>query len=289
MPTPRTAFPQVEEHEATGALAEAYTSMRGTLRVPWVMFAARCMARFGDYVPAAWEAARPVFGTVGLERASDEIRALAALPEPPPRVEVPDDVRAAVRALHYGNAKYLLLITAWSEGLHGRSSGGHDDGSWDTTALPGGAPADMPELTLVDPRTAGDDVLTLLDRIVDDHLHHGPASDFRVLAAWPEHLAALHHQVLAPVVRTVDYDLRARDLLHRARAIVGAFPTPAGLSPAQAGEVVDDTQRAALVAMLSMFQRFILDVTMDTTRLAQALDGPEEGLRSPYPTTSGKL
>ncbi len=295
-PAPRAAFPQVEEADATGTLAGAYADMRATLRVPWVMFAARALAPFGGFVPAAWERAAPVVGAAGFEAAADDIRA-AALHEPAPTGDLrralaeagvdADEVAAvrdAVRALHYGNSKYLLVLTAWAEGIQGRSSGGTDpDPAWDGSPLPRGTPADMPGLTLVDPRHASRDLLLLLDRVVDRHLHHGPASDFRVLAGWPAALDAIDREVLAPVVRTEPYDLAARALLHRARAAVHAFPQPAGLDPAEAGEVTSPRERAAVVSMLWMFQRFILDVTLDMARVTQALEGPAAARRNPFP------
>lgn len=51
--TAGVSFPQVEYAGATGALRECYDDMQSTLRVPWVMFAARSLAVFGGYVPAA--------------------------------------------------------------------------------------------------------------------------------------------------------------------------------------------------------------------------------------------
>lgn len=299
-PAPRAAFPQVEEHEAAGELAEAYAGMRASLRVPWVMFAARALAVLGDYVPAAWAAAQPVVTTHGFERAADRIRE-AAVPDAPPLHDLAaamaaagvseEDVAAvrdAVAALHYGNSKYLLLITAWSEGVHGRSSGGTSpDPGWDARPLRPGAPPGMPDLQLVDPRGASPEVLRLLDTVVDRHLHHGPASDFRALARWPDALAVLDREVLAPVVRGIEYDLAARSLLHEARATVRAFPQPAGLDPVAAGEVLSEADRAAVVAMLSMFQRFILDVTLDMALVAQAFDGTDAARANPFPPDAG--
>lgn len=297
-PVLRVAFPQVEEADAGGDLAHAYADMRATLRVPWVMFAARALACFGGYVPAAWAASRDVFGQVGLERAADTIRAAALLDDPPPP-GLPDAlrdagatdaeiaaVRDAVRTLHYGNAKYLLLITAWSEALHGRPGGTDPDPGWDAAPLPTGPPAGMPTLHLVHPRDLDPGTLTLLEQVVDGHLHHGPASDFRVLAAWPTSFAVIWRDVLAPVVRTPAYDAKARDLFAAARTTVRGFPTPAGISPQQAATVTGDVERAAAIAMLSMFQRFILDVTIDLARVSQALDGTQAARRNPFPPST---
>lgn len=303
----RPTFPQIEEADAAGDLAAAYTEMRATLRVPWVMFAARALAVFGGFVPAAWQAAQPVFATRGLEAAADEIRDTAVMSDPAPpdprpslaRAGIDEDtslpaIRAALDALNYGNPKYLLLITAWCEGIQGRSSGGTQTtggprprprtgtgtgtgpppAGFDTAPLPSGTPAGMPVLHLVDPAAASETVAGLLAEITDAHFHHGPASDFRVLANWPDALSVLHHEVLAPVVRTEAYDRTARALLDLARTRVAAFPAPAGLTAEQVAAVCSDTERAAVTAMLAMFQRFILDVTIDAVRLAHALTEP---------------
>lgn len=296
----RPHFPQIEQDQATGELAAAYNDMRATLRVPWVMFAARALAVFGGFVPAGWRAAQPVFATRGVEGAADEIRASAVLPgeepaDPRPalaRVGVDEttslpQIRAALDALNYGNPKYLLLITAWCEAIQGRSSGGTpkaDLGAgFDTAALPRGAPASMAELRLVDPTTVEPVVADLLSDITDTHFHHAPSSDFRVLANWPDALAVLHREVLAPVVRSESYDRTGRELLDLARRRVAAFPTAAGLDASQAKAVCTATELAAVTAMLSMFQRFILDVTIDMVRLTHALDGPERAASSPFP------
>lgn len=286
-------FPQVEYADSTGALRDCYDDMQSVLRVPWVMFAARSLAVFGGFVPAAWRAAAPVFGTDRVERAADELRTRAILPgdgppDPRPRLaglgfgrDQLDDVRGALDALNYGNVKYLLLITAWCEGIQGRSSGGALDQPV-PGALPAGTPADMPTLEMVDPGQVSDRVAQLLTRVTDLHLHHGPSSDFRVLAAWPDFLEVALDDVLGPVVRTPSYEATALDLLDRARAHVRAFPAPAGLSPQQALAACTETEVAAITGLLFLFQRFILDVTIDMIRCTQALDGSRAATSSRF-------
>lgn len=295
----RPRFPQIEQDQATGELATAYDDMRATLRVPWVMFAARALAVFGGFVPEAWRAAQPVFATRGLEAAADEIRATALMPgepaDPRPalaRVGVDEStslpqIRAALDALNYGNPKYLLLITAWCEAIQGRPSGGTRDTDlapgFDTEALPRGAPAAMADLQLVDSAAVEPSLADLLSEITDTHFHHAPSSDFRVLANWPDALDVLHREVLAPVVRSEPYERTGRVLLDTARRRVAAFPTAAGLDAVQAAAVCTETELAAVTAMLSMFQRFILDVTIDMVRLTHAIDGPERAASSQFP------
>jgi hypothetical protein len=291
----RPKFPQVEYADARGALRQAYDDMQGVLRVPWVMFAARSLAVFGGFVPAAWQAARAGFATRYAEDAADELRAMAILPgddppDPRPRLSELgfaeselDEVRRALDALNYGNAKYLLLITAWCEGVQGRACGGEGAAAAEVSAWPSGAPEGMAALHLVDPQQVPERVRRLLDRVTDLHFHHGPSSDFRVLANWPDFLQVALDDVLAPVVRTPPYEGTALVLLDRARERVRGFPTPAGLGPDQALEVCTDAEVAAITGLLFMFQRFILDVTIDMVRCTQALAGREAAAASPFP------
>jgi hypothetical protein len=293
--SPRPKFPQVEYADACGALKQTYDEMQAVLRVPWVMFAARSLAVFGDFVPAAWRAARAGFATRYAERAADELRTLAVLPvedppDPRPRlarlgVAEPEvaEVRRALDALNYGNAKYLLLITAWCEGIQGRSCGGEGAGPGGDAHLPSGTPAGMPALELVDPRHAPVRVQGLLERVTDMHFHHGPSSDFRVLANWPDFLDVALDDVLGPVVRTPPYEATALTLLDRARQRVRGLAVPAGLAPNEALEVCTEAEVAAITGLLFMFQRFILDVTIDMVRCTQALDGRETAVASPFP------
>lgn len=286
-------FPQIEFADARGPLRHSYEDMQAVLRVPWVMFAARSLAVFGGYVPAAWQVSRAVFATRHLERAADELRALSVMPgtDPPdPRPRLSElgfdeaavgQVRDALRALHYGNAKYLLLITAWCEGIQGRSSGGA--GAPDPDTVRPGPPSGIATLTMVDPRAADPRVTDLLRRVTDMHLHHGPSSDFRVLAGWPDFLQVALDDVLAPVVRTAPYEATAHALLTRAREQVRGLPAPAGLDPDAALRVCTEAEVAAVTGLLFMFQRFILDVTIDMARCVQALDGLTVASASPFP------
>lgn len=287
-------IPQIEYGDSTGALRAAYDEMQATLRVPWVMFAARSLAVFGGFVPAAWSAARPTFGSSRIEEAADELRRLAVLPgaEPPKLrallaergvdADTIDSAGRAVEVLNYGNAKYLLLITAWCEAIQGREAGGGPNADPSPlTPLAVGVPPDMPALHLVDPAAVDATVAGLLRRTAHLHFHHGPASDFRVLAAWPPVLEAVCDQILAPVVRTRDYELTALGLLDAARATVRTLPQPAGLTPTQASQVCTEAEIAAITGVLFMFQRFILDVTIDLLRVGHAFGEATSG-RSRY-------
>jgi hypothetical protein len=288
-------FPQVDHADATGELKEIYEDIQATLRVPWVAFACRVLATFPGYLPLAWRAAQPNFATRYAERAVDALREQSLLPGPNPPDPRPrlrelgwddariDAVRRAVDAFNYGNPKYLLLLTAWYEAFHNRPSGGADLSSEDAASIPRGLPKGVAPLQLVDPDTAPPEVQSLLKRATDLHFHHGAASDFRVLANWPDCLRLALDQVLEPVVRTEEYDAVARALLVQAREQIRGFPAPAGVSQDDLAEMCSPLELAGLSGLLFMYQRFISDVTIDMIRLKQAFDGPEAATASPFP------
>ncbi len=287
-------FPQVDHGEATGELKATYDDIRATLRVAWVAFACRVLATFPGYLPLAWRAARPNFETRYAERAAVTLRRQSMLPEDPPdlgpelrelgwddaRIDV---VRRSLDALNYGNPKYLLLITGWSEALQGRPCGGGDEASQDTARVPLGPPAGVAPLRLVDPDTASPEVQALFKRVTDLHYHHGASSDYRVLANWPDYLRLALDRVLEPAVRTEEYDAVARSLLGQARELVRGFPTPAGVGRDAVAASWSNSEVAGLTGLLFMYQRFICDVTIDMVRLAQAFDGREAATTSPFP------
>ena len=289
-------FPQVDHADAVGELKEVYDDIQATLRVAWVAFACRVLASFPIYLPLAWRAARPNFATRYAERAAEELRALALLsgPQPPdPRPELReygwdeariDEVRRALDLLNYGNPKYMLLITAWSEAIQGRSSGGADLPQGDAAPIPYGLPEGVTPLRLVDPDDASSEVQALFDRVTDSHFHHGPSSDYRVLAAWPDYLQLALDGALEPVVRTGEYDAVARVLLVRARELVRGFPTPAGIGCDALPDACSPSEITGLTGLLFIYQRFICGVTMGMVRLKQAFDGPEAAMASPCPT-----
>lgn len=293
--TPSRKFPQVDHAEAAGELEEIYGDMQATLRVAWVAFACRVLATFPAYLPLAWRAARPNFATLYDERAADELRALALLPEPPPPDPRPelrdlgwddtriDEVRRALDLLNYGNPKYMLLLAAWSEEFQSRPSGRAELSPEDAAPIPHGLPEGVAPLRLVDPDEASPEVRALFERVTDSHFHHGPSSDYRVLAAWPDYLRLALDGALEPVVRTEEYDAVARSLLVRARELARGFPAPAGIGREALADSCSPSELAGLTGLLFMYQRFICDVTIDMVRLKQALDGPESAAASPFP------
>ena len=288
-------FPQVDHADAAGELKEIYDDIQASLRVAWVAFACRVLAGFPGYLPLAWRAAKPNLATRYAERAADELRGLALLPGPEPpdaRSRLRelgwddarlDEVRQALDLLNYGNPKYMLLITAWSEAFQDRSSVGEDLSLENASQIPYGLPEGVTPLKLVDPDSASPEVQALFKRVTDSHFHHGASSDYRVLANWPEYLQLALDQALDPVVRTETYDGVARTLLMRSRELVRSFPSPAGISQDALADSCSPSEIAGLTGLLFMYQRFICDVTIDMIRLKQAFDGPEAAAASPFP------
>ena len=290
-------YPQVDHADATGELKEVYDDIQATLRVPWVAFACRVIATVPGYLPLAWRAAQPNFATRYAERAVDALRERSLLPGSNPPDLRPklrelgwddtriDALRRAVDAFNYGNPKYLLLLTAWYEAFHNRPSGGAELSQEDAAPIPRGLPEGVAPLQLVDPNTASPEVQALLKRATDLHFHHGAASDFRVLANWPDAFRLALDGVLEPVVRTEEYDAVARALLVQARDSIRGFPAPAGVSQDEISNLCSPSEMAGLSGLLFMYQRFIADVTIDLIRVKQALDGPEAATASPFPTS----
>lgn len=292
---PQQKFPQIDYEEATGELKEVYDDIQETIRVPWVAYFCRVLALFPDYLPLAWRAAKPNFATRYAERAADALREQALLPGPNPPDPRPglqelgwdgariDEVRRSLDALNYGNPKYVLLITAWAEAFQDRHSGEADLSAEDAVPVPRGLPEGIEPLRLVDPNAATPEVQELFKRVKDLHSYHGVSSDYRVLANWPDYLRLALDEVLGPVVRTEAYDLTCRALLIRARELVRDFPTPAGVDPSALAESCSPLEIAGLMGLLTMYQQFVLTVTVDMIRLKQALDGPEAAAASPFP------
>lgn len=290
-------FPQVEQDEAQGSLAALYEDVHATLRVPWVAFAIRVLSgMFPGFVEGAWQAARPSMATLHAERCADEIRRAAILPgasppDPKPRLlemgwsdEKIAHVNGLLDALNYGNPKYLVLLTAWEEAFNGRPAGGQTDLAPELARpIPYGLPAGMKKMHLVDYDEASAEVLSLWQRAMNIHLHHGPASDYRVLAAYPDFLRVAMDEIIEPVVRTPVYEEAAIRIRAIARRGVAGFPTPGGVSREELQSRLSPTQIASLTALLFMKTRFIADITIDVIRLKQAFEGPSSAGESKFP------
>jgi hypothetical protein len=193
-----------------------------------------------------------------------------------------DELRRTLDALNYGNPKYMLLFTAWCEAIQGRPCGGAELPPADAAPVSRGLPEGVRPLRLVDPDTASPRVKALFKRVTDRHFHHNPSSDYRVLANWPDYLELALEQALEPVFGSEEYEATARALLVRAREAVRGLPTPAGVGPDALAGVCSPSDIAAIVGLLALYQRFILDVTIDMVRLKQAFDGRSAATAPPF-------
>jgi len=133
---------QIEEREATGAVAALYDDLRATLRSSFVPTVYRILAAHPAYFGTAWAKLRPNLTTRDAERAADAIhRACVARIEalmPPdcgatvalaPAVRC--DIGGVLKTFVAVNPKNLLTVTALFEAWQGRPIAGHArDGDW---------------------------------------------------------------------------------------------------------------------------------------------------------------
>ena len=292
------SFPQLDHHQASGELATVYEDIHATLRLPWVAFAIRVLAQFPHFVPEAWSALKPQMSTRYAEGAADLIRRAAIVPgtpAPDPRARLMANgwseekivkLQRTLDCLNYGNPKYLLLITAWNEAWNERDAGGRSSGpaGRDAERLPYGLPAGVEKLALIDTDQASPEVQALLTRARDAFLHHGPASDYRTLAAWPDYLEMALTDALEPVGLTAEFDETARRIRQIAREQVRGFAAPAGVSRRAFDTRLSPTDIAGITGLLFLYNRFIADVTIAVIRLQQALEGTEAATRNKFPT-----
>jgi hypothetical protein len=291
-------FPQVDHHQASGELARIYEDIHGTLRLPWVAFAIRVLSQFPYFVPAAWAALKPQISTRYAERGADLIRRAAIVPgasPPSSRTKLVAkgwtpgqiaELQAALDCLNYGNPKYLLLITAWNEAWNDRNAGGGTRGpvGQEAELLPYGLPEGVKKFHLIDPDQASSEVQALLRRVRDAFLHHGPASDYRVLATWPDYLKVAIEDVLEPVALTAEFDETARQIRAIARDHIRGFAAPAGVSWRAIQDKLSPTEIAGITGLLFLYTRFIADITIAVIRLKQAFEGSESATANKFPT-----
>jgi Halocarboxylic acid dehydrogenase DehI len=296
---PISKFPEVDQADARGELAEIYDDIEFTLHMPWVPFAVRVMSLFPAFVPAAWQTVKPQMSTVYAEKGADLVRDASIIPGPPPPDPRPK-LRAAGRSdeeigrisraldsLNYGNPKGMILITAWNEAWNDRAAGSPANSlsADEARQLPRGLPGGGEKLCLIDPDRAPPDVRELLRQAKDLLLHHAPMSDYRVLAAWPDFLRIAVEDILAPVALTGEYEETARRIRAIARNHVAGFPGVGGVSRRQLSDSLSGPEIAGLTGVLFMYNHFIADITIAMIRVKQALDGASSATENKFPVT----
>ena len=290
-------FPQVDHHQASGELAEVYEDIHKTLRLPWVAFGIRVMSQFPHFIPNAWAALKPNISTRYAEDGADLVRLNSiipgpAMPNPTPKLvalgwkdaEIAK-LKSALDLLNYGNPKYLILITAFNEAWHERNAGGRNEAPLkgrDAELIPYGLPKGVEKFDLIDPNEATVRTQAVLRDIRDASLHHGPATDYRILRVWPDYLEIALKDSLAPVALTAEYEETARHIRRIAREHVKGFDKCAGVAWRDMTDKLSSEQIAGLTGLLFMYNRFIADITIAVIRLKQAFDGPIDATENKY-------
>ena len=257
---PISKFPQVDHADASGELAEIYDDIQFTLRVPWVPFAIRVMSQFPAFVPATWQMLKPQISTLYAEKGADLVREASIIPGPPPPDPRPrlraagrsdeeiSKIGRALDSLNYGNPKGLILTTAWNEAWNERAAGSPANSlsAAEARQLPYGLPDGVEKLHLIDPDRAPLDVQELWRQAKDLFLYHAPASDYRVLAAWPDFLRIAVEDILSPVALTAEYEETARRIRAIARKHVAGFSDVGGVSRRQMSDSLSGPEIAGL-------------------------------------------
>jgi hypothetical protein len=296
---PISKFPQVEYADASGELTEIYDDIQFTLRIPWVPFAIRVLSLFPAFGPAAWQMVKPQISTVYAEKGADLVREASIIPGPPPPDPRPklraagrsdeeiSKIHHALDSLSYGNPKYLILITAWNEAWNERAAGSPANSlsAAEAQQLPYGLPDGVERFHLIDPDLATQDVQELMRQAKDLFLHHAPASDYRVLAAWPDFLRIAVEDILSPVALTAEYEETARRIRAIARKHVAGFSDVGGVSRRQMSDSLSGPEIAGLTGVLFMYNRFIADITIAMIRVKQAFDGASSATANKFPVT----
>jgi hypothetical protein len=173
---------------------------------------------------------------------------------------------------------------SWNEAWHGRAAGGSGAplSTEDAVPTPYGLPEGMIKFNLVDPDTATADVQQLLATARDIFGHHGPASDYRVLANWPSYLGIAIDSTLREVALTPEWSSASARLRAIAREHVAGLPDVGGVSRQQMSAFLTPAESAGITALLFMYMHFISDVTIAMVRLSQGFDGAERATRNMY-------
>lgn len=290
-------FPQVDHHQASGKLAEVYEDIHNTLRVPWVAFGIRVMSQFPHFIPETWAALKPQISTRYAEDGADLVRLNSivpgpVMPNPTPKLkalgwkdEEIEELKTSLDLLNYGNPKYLILITAFNEAWHERNAGGRNStklSGRDAELIPYGLPKGVKKFHLLDPDQADDRTQTILRDVRDASLHHGPASDYRVLGRWPDYLEVALKDSLQPVVLSAEYDETARRIRKIARDHIKGFDKVGGVAWRDLTDKLSAEQIAGLTGILFMYNRFIADITIAIIRLKQAFTNAEDATENKY-------
>lgn len=263
--------------QAQGEISRVYDETRQTLRVPFVNFVFRILARYPDYLVPAWDGLRPWARARLFESEADRLRAAAA-----PGADVAgadwaalgdlQQIRAFTDSIHYALPKLLLLATAMDEGLE-QSAGPGDESQTAGEEIPSGIAAGTLALPMISPDEAAPDIREIFEKITTRHGHPGVATYYRSLAQWPDFLKAAWARI-EPSLGTVEREARKGMVLHQ--ALEAATQAKAKLP--RAPEAKDE-----LRAMLAVFRfRVIPDLLLDVALVKTMIDGAEAARHSRF-------
>jgi hypothetical protein len=136
---------------------------------------------------------------------------------------------------------------------------------------------------LINPDEAPQRTQVILRDIRDASLHHGSASDYRVLGVWPDYLEIAFKDSLKSVLLTAEYEETARRIRKIAREHVKGFDGVGGVAWRDMTDKLTPEQIAGLTGLLFMYNRFIADITIAIIRLKQAFDGAQDATENKYP------
>lgn len=268
---------EVMPDEADEEIGAIYEAVRTHLRVPFVNFVFRVLANYPPYLSLAWNTLEPYLLTSRFEEAAHTLRARALIEPVPDAGDAElaalgdiEQLRDFTDTIHYVLPKLLLVSSAFDEGLGGEA--GAADGPPEAGIQPGVAEG-ATSLQMVGDDDATEEIGKVFEEIRNRHGHPDVASYYRGIAQWPEFLKFAWERV-SPLVDTVIYEERKRDLLEAARSSVFELPLPGRGEVAQRG--IDEEQIEELRAILAVFRfRLNADMLLDVSLIKALLDGPE--------------
>lgn len=265
-------LPELMPDQAEGGIGRVYEETRQTLRVPFVNFVFRILARYPEYLVPAWDRLRPWARMRSFEREADRLRA-AAVPEAGAPAGTDwaalgdlHQIRAFTDSIHYALPKLLLLATAMDEGLE-RPGAGSPAAGGDT--IPSGIAAGTLAVPMIGPDDASPEVKEMFERIRTRHGHPGVASYYRSLARWPGFLNEAWARI-EPALGTPAHQARKRAVLGQTLEAAA----PGGL--AAGGLPVPPEAKDDLRAVLAVFRfRVIPDLMLDVALVKAMVDGAD--------------
>lgn len=279
---------EVAEADAEGKVKKIYDDIKITFRVPIVNLVFRVLATHPDYLELAWRALKPNVQTVYFETRADELRAravedVASLASPSQSATIPEDARPVLQVFHYVNPKLVLAVAALRSATHGLQPKLMELPPDAKRQLATGVPNGLPEITMVDPEEAGDELRSVFNDIRSTLGLSVINSDYRALARWPEYLTAAWH-AWKPQVGSPGYRELERELRRMADNTVTALPFRMDLHPhtlRHAG--LSESEIDAVQSSLRTFSGLLPGLVAAISFFEVGAEGKETALRSPFP------